>query len=100
MNSCDSISDDEIVGNCYNHARDTPMDAAEDETFGLYRTGTELLSTESVNRVKPYVLNVQLSRAQINCKTEVDTSASRSTVSKYVYDVELSDYPIHPVVVI
>ena len=31
---------------------------------------------------------------------EVDTGASRSTVSKYVYDAELSDYPIQPVGVI
>ena len=42
MNSCDSISDDESVGSCDNHARDTPMDAAED-VFGLNRTGTELV---------------------------------------------------------
>jgi len=31
---------------------------------------------------------------------EVDTGASRSTVSKHVYDTELSDYPIQPVGVI
>ena len=31
---------------------------------------------------------------------EVDTGASRSTASKYVYDAELSDYPIQPVGVI
>ena len=29
------------------------MDADEDVAFGLYRTGTEQLSAESVNRVKP-----------------------------------------------
>ena len=81
VNSCDSISDDESVGSDDNHARDTPINAAEDVVFGLYRTGTEQLSTESVNRVKPYVVNVQLGRAQINCKMEVDTGASRSTVS-------------------
>ena len=81
VNSCDSISDDESVGSGDNHARDTPINAAEDVAFGLYRTGTEQLSTESVNRVKPYVVNVQLGRAQINCKMEVDTGASRSTVS-------------------
>ena len=48
--------------------------------FGLYRTGTEQLSTESENRVKPYEVNVHLSRAQINCKMEVDMGASHSTV--------------------
>ena len=79
VNSCDSISDDESIGSGDNHARDTPINAAEDVAFGLYRTGTEQLSTESVNRVKPYVVNVQLGRAQINCKMEVDTGASRST---------------------
>ena len=41
MNSCDSISDDESAGSRDNHARDTPMDAAEDVAFGLYRTGTD-----------------------------------------------------------
>ncbi|XP_022796269.1 uncharacterized protein LOC111334721 [Stylophora pistillata] len=97
---CDSISDDESVRSCDNHARGTPMDAAEGVAFGLYRTGTEQLSTEYVNRVKPYVVIVQLGRAQINCKMEVDTGASRSTVSKHVYDAELSDYPIQPVGVI
>jgi len=76
------------------------MDAAEDVAFGLYRTGTEQLSTESVNRVKPYVVNIQLGRAQVNGKMEVDTGASRSTVSKHVYDTELSDHPIQPVGVI
>ena len=52
MNSCDSISDDESVGSCDKHAKETPRDAAEDVTFGLYRTGTEQLSSESVNRVR------------------------------------------------
>ena len=50
-NSCDSISDDESVGSCEKHARDTPMDAAEDMAFGLYRTGTEQLSAESIKCV-------------------------------------------------
>ena len=94
VNSCDSVSDDESVGSCDKHAKDTPKDAAEDVAFGLYRTGTEQLSAESVNRVKPYVGNVQLGKGQINCKMEVGTGASRSTVSKYVYDAELLDYPM------
>ena len=62
MNSCDSISDDESVGSCEKHGRDTPRDAAEGMAFGLYRTGTEQLSAEFVNRVKPYVANVQLGK--------------------------------------
>ena len=80
MNCCDSISDDESVRSCDKHAKDTPKDAAEDVAFGLYSTGTEQLSAESVNRVKPYVVNVQLGKGQINCKMDVDTAASRSTV--------------------
>ena len=68
---------------CDNHGRDTPKDAAEDVAFGLYGTGTKHLSTESVNRVKPYVVNVQLGRAQINCKIEVDTGASRYMMMNY-----------------
>ena len=63
-----------------NHESDTPLDAAEDVAFGLYRTGTEHLSTEFVNSVKPYVVNVQLGRAQVNRKMEVDTGVSLSTV--------------------
>ena len=58
VSCCDSISNDKGVGSCDHHARDTPVDAAEDVAFGLYRTGTEHLSTESVNRVKRYVANV------------------------------------------
>ena len=100
VNSCDSVSDDESVGSYDKHAKDTPRDSAEDVAFGLYRTGTEHLSAESVNRFKPYVVNVQLGKGQINCKMEVDTGASRSTVSKYVYDAELSDYTIQLVGVI
>ena len=69
-----------ITNNHDNHARETPINAAEDVAFGLYRTGTEQLSTESVNHVRPYVVNVQLGRAQINFKMEVDTGASCSTV--------------------
>ena len=68
MNCCDSISKDKCVGSCNTHARDTPLDAAEYMALGFYRTGTEDLSPESVNRVKPYVVNVQIGRAQINCK--------------------------------
>ena len=76
------------------------MDSAEDVAFELYRIGTEKLSAESLNCVKPYVVNIHLGKVQINCKMEVGTGASRSTVSKNVYDAELSDYSIQPVGVI
>ena len=45
-------------------------------------------------------MNVQLGKGQINPRMEVDTGASRSTVSKNVYDAELSDYSIQPVGII
>ena len=80
VSCCDSISNDKGVESCDHHARDTPVDAAEDVAFGLYRTGTEHLSTESVNRVKRYAASVQIAIAQINCKMQVDTGTSRSTV--------------------
>ena len=35
VNCCDSISDEESVRSCDNHARGTPMDAAEGVAFGL-----------------------------------------------------------------
>ena len=61
------------------------MGADEVGAFGLYKTGTEHFSTESVNSVNPYVVNVQLGKAKVNCKMEVDSGASCSTVSKRVY---------------
>ena len=102
MNSCNGISDAESVGSCDKHARDTPRDASEDVAFGLYRTGAIQLSAESVNCVKPHVVNVQLGKGKghINSKLEVDMGAPRSTVFKYVYVAELSDYPIRPVGVV
>ena len=57
------------------------MDSAEDVAFELYRIGTEKLSAESLNCVKPYVVNIHLGKGQINCKMEVGTGASRSTLS-------------------
>ena len=50
LNCCNSNSDDEIVGTD-NHVNDTPVNADEVSAFGLYKTGTEHLSTEFVNSV-------------------------------------------------
>ena len=41
--------------------------------------------------VKPYVVSVQLGNATVN--VEVDTGASCSTVSQYVYNMLLTDFP-------
>ena len=59
LNSCDGNSDDKSVGSD-NHVSDTPVNANELSAFGLFKTGTEHLSTEFVNSVKPYVVDVQL----------------------------------------
>ena len=87
LNSYESNFDDEGMGSD-NRVSDTPEDADGAGAFGLYKTGTDHLSTKPVNSVKPYVVNVQLGKAQ------VDTGASRSTVSKHVYDSLLSNYPL------
>ena len=88
LNSCESNSDDEIVERD-NHVSDTPVDADEVVAFGLYKIGTEHLSTESVNSVNPYVVNVQLGKAKVSCKMKLDTGAS-----KHVYDSVLSNFTL------
>ena len=93
LNCCDSNSDDEIMGTD-NHVSDTSVNADEVSAFGLYKTGTEHLSTEFVNSVKLYVVDVQLCKERVNCKIEIDTGACCSTVSKCVYDSVLSDYSL------
>ena len=85
LNSCESNSDDRIMERG-NHVSDTTVEANEVGAFGLYKTGTEHLSTESVNSVNPYVVNVQLGKTKVNWRMEEDTRASRSTVSKRVND--------------
>ena len=64
----------------------TPQKGKDAEGFGLYRTGTDSKT------VKPYVVSVQLGNATVNM--EVDTGASRSTVSQYVYNTLLTDFPL------
>ena len=93
LNSCESNSDDQIVERG-NHVSDTTVEADEVGAFGLYKSGTEHLSTESVNSVNPYVVNVQLGKTKVNCRMEVDTGASCSTVLKRVYDSVLSNYTL------
>ena len=58
MNCCDSISKDKCVGSCNTHARDTPLDAAEDMALGLYRTGTEVYTGTSRSTV--YMMHAEL----------------------------------------
>ena len=58
------------------------------EGFGLYRTGTDSMA------VKPYVVSVQLGNATYTVNREVDTGASRSTVSQYVYNTLSTDFPL------
>ena len=79
---------------------DTPVNADEVSAFGLHKSGTEHLSTEFVNIVKPYVVDVELRKARVDRKMEIDKSASRSRVSKCVYDSVVSDYPLQSAAVI
>ena len=51
----------------------------------MYRAGNNSMT------VKPDVVSVQLGNATVNM--EVDTGASRSTVSQYVYNTLLTDFP-------
>ncbi|CAH3172406.1 unnamed protein product [Porites evermanni] len=78
---------------------DTPVDADEVGAFGLYKTGTEHLSTESVNSINLYVVNVHLGKAKVNCKVEVDTGASRSKVSKFLLNLVLLLYLLLMIIV-
>ena len=75
------------VNNCELDSQHESKDQGEDaEGFGLYRTGTDTVT------VKPYVVNVKLGKA--NVPMELDTGASRSTVSQYVYNSLLSEFPL------
>ena len=75
------------VNNCELDSQHESKDQDEDaEGFGLYRTGTDTIT------VKPYVVNVKLGKA--NVPMELDTGASRSTVSQYVYNSLLSEFPL------
>ena len=58
----------------------------DDEGFGLYRTGTDSMT------IKSYVVSIQLGNATVSM--EVDSGASRSTVSQYVYNTLLTDFPL------
>ena len=91
-----SNSRDMSVNNCEFNPQegdDSSFQMYEDSTksedaegFGLYRTGTDSMT------VKPYVVSVQLGNATVSM--EVDTGASRSTVSQYVYNTLLTDFPL------
>ena len=85
MNSCEL--NQEVDGDDFSFQMYENSTNSEDaEVFGLYRTGTDSMN------VKPYVVSVQLGNATVNM--EVDTGASRSTVSQYVYNTLLTDFPL------
>ena len=65
---------------------ETSTNSEDTKGFGLYQTGTDSMT------VKPYGVSVQLGNATVNM--EVDTGASRSTVSQYVYNMLLTDFPL------
>ena len=55
---------------------------------------TEHFPITSGTGAKPCIVNVELGKAQVNCKMKLDTAASRSTVSRHGYDSTLSSYPL------
>ena len=84
MNSCEvNQVEDGDDSSCQMYENSTNRE--DSEGFGLYRTGTDSMT------VKPYVVSVQLGNATVSM--EVDTGASRSTVSQYVYNSLLADFP-------
>ena len=85
MNSCE-FNREEAGDDSSFQMYENSTNSEDAEGFGLYRTGTESVT------VKPYVLTVQLGNATVNM--EVDTGASRSTVSQYVYNTLLTDFPL------
>ena len=86
VNNCDFNPEEEGDDSSFQMCEDSTVSEVA-EGFGLYRTGTDSMT------VKPYVVSVQLGNATVNM--EVDTGASRSTVSQYVYSTLLSDFPLH-----
>ena len=85
LNNCELNPQEECDDSSFQMYEDSTK-SEDAEGFGLYRTGTDSMT------VKPYVVSVQLGNATVNM--EVDTGASRSTVSQYVYNTLLTDFPL------
>ena len=85
VNSCE-LNQEEDGDDSSFQMYENSTNSEDAEGFGLYRTGTESMT------VKPYVVSVQLGNATVNM--EVDNGASRSTVSQYVYNTLLTDFPL------
>ena len=83
VNSCE-VNQEEDGDDSSFQMYENSTNSEDSEGFGLYRTGTDSMT------VKPYVVSVQLGNATVSM--EVDTGASRSTVSQYVYNTLLTDF--------
>ena len=77
VNSCE-LNQEEDGNDSSFQIYENSTNSEDAKGFGLYRTGTDSMT------VKPYAVSVQLGNATVNM--EVDTGASRSTVSQYVYN--------------
>ena len=64
---------------------DTVASIADDNMFGLYHV-------HSKNKNEPYVVNVNVQNVTVSM--EIDTGASRSTISEKVYNDKLSQFPL------
>ena len=85
VNSCELNQEEDGDDSSFQmHKNSTNSEVAKG--FGLYRTGPNSMTA------KPRVVIVQLGNATVDM--EVDTGASRSTVSQYVYNTLLTDFPL------
>ena len=85
MNSCELNSEEDDDDSSFQMYEDSTK-SKNAEGFVLYQTGTDSMT------VKPYVVTVQLGNATVDM--DVDTGASHSTVSQYVYNTLLTDFPL------
>ena len=85
VNSCE-VNQEEDGDDSSFKMYENSTNSEDSEGFGLYRTGTDSMT------VKRYEVSVQLGNATVSM--EVDTGASRSTVSQYVYNTLLTDFPL------
>ena len=85
-----SESEDEVY-NSY-HVQEGAVSDPNTEGFGLYRTDTEVSVERRKHVIAPYTVTVNIGKARVIM--EIDTGATRSTVSEQVYRSKLSEYKL------
>ena len=71
--------------------QEEPPSYESENTFGLYN-----IKDTNISHVSPYIIHMSIGKGKTdNVSMEVDTGATRSTISEYVYRSELSNsYPL------